>query len=292
MTPYLVDTPGVISFSGGRTSGYMLKHILDAYGGKLPDDLKVVFCNTGKERPETLDFVERCSIEWDVPIVWLEYRYEGEPIGKPDGPKRETPGKHTFTQVDYATASRNGEPFEQVIRARNMLPNVIARFCTVELKIRTSNRYVKSLGWEEYTNAIGLRADEPHRVAKLLTTNRHGKEDAIAPLAKAGSTLADIQRFWEQQPFDLHLQQHEGNCDLCFLKGQRKIQRILKDNPELVEWWAKMEAEAVQRGGNPHLAYFRKDRPPYRVQLGLAQRPTLFDEFEADELSIACHCSD
>ncbi len=273
----------------------MLWHVLQAFGGKLPDDMKVVFCNTGKERPETLDFVERCSQEWGVNVVWLEYRYAGAGIPAPAGAKRKTPGSHTFTVVNYATASRNGEPFEAVIRARNMLPNVMARFCTVELKIRTSNRYVKSLGWVDgYTNAIGLRADEPHRVAKLRTTNRHGKEEAFAPLSKAGVTLKDVTDFWAAQPFDLQLEQHEGNCDLCFLKGQGKIRRIMSDRPDLADWWVRMEAAADLRGlaVNPSVALFRKDRQRYSVQLELAQRPTLFDENEADELSIACHCTD
>lgn len=33
--PYLIEGPARIRFSGGRTSGYMLKHILDAHGGTL-----------------------------------------------------------------------------------------------------------------------------------------------------------------------------------------------------------------------------------------------------------------
>lgn len=78
--PYRLDPPAVVSFSGGRTSGYMLWHILESFGGKLPEDVRVVFCNTGKERPETLDFVERCGQRWGVPIVWLEYRYDGSAI--------------------------------------------------------------------------------------------------------------------------------------------------------------------------------------------------------------------
>ena len=36
---FRLETPGVINFSGGRTSGYMLRKILDAYDNKLPDDL-------------------------------------------------------------------------------------------------------------------------------------------------------------------------------------------------------------------------------------------------------------
>ena len=41
--PYRVPRPAVISFSGGRTSGFMLKKILDAYAGRLPGDIAVVF---------------------------------------------------------------------------------------------------------------------------------------------------------------------------------------------------------------------------------------------------------
>jgi len=291
--PYRLDTPAVVSFSGGRTSGYLLWHVLQAFGGTLPDDVKVVFCNTGKERPETLDFVERCSQRWGVPVTWLEYRYDGSAMESPSGPKRKTPGRHSFAVVDYATASRAGEPFEAVIRARNMLPNVMARFCTVELKIRTTQRYLKSLGdkWEDgWTNAIGFRADEPQRVAKLATTNRHNREEPVAPLARAGVTEADVLAWWSNQPFDLELRQHEGNCDLCFLKGQTKLRTIMRDRPDLADWWMRMET--VIEGGQSGTGRFRIDRPPYRIQLELAQRPGLFDEFEPDELSIACHCTD
>ena len=49
MNPYKIPRPALISFSGGRTSGFMLHNIIQAYGGKLPDDIHVVFANTGKE---------------------------------------------------------------------------------------------------------------------------------------------------------------------------------------------------------------------------------------------------
>ena len=61
MNPYLIDEPAVISFSGGRTSAYMLYKVLEAHGGRLPDHVVVAFSNTGKEMPQTLDFVDRCS---------------------------------------------------------------------------------------------------------------------------------------------------------------------------------------------------------------------------------------
>ena len=274
----------------------MLRLILDAHGGTLPDNVKVIFNNTGKERPETLDFVERCSQQWGVPVVWLEYTStpKTRPLVKSRNGRTESAYEHGFQIVNYTTANRTGGPMEAAITARNMLPNVMARFCTVECKIRTTDRYLRSIGWTAWTNAIGFRADEPARVAKLGTTNQHSREEPFAPLAKAGVTKADVVAFWERQPFRLALEDHEGNCDLCFLKGAGKIRRILKDRPDLADWWVRMEATADSRGPDktPGAAFFRKDRPRYSVQLELAQRPGLFDDTGDDLLEVACHCTD
>jgi 3'-phosphoadenosine 5'-phosphosulfate sulfotransferase (PAPS reductase)/FAD synthetase len=254
----------------------MLHNVLLAYGGQLPEGVKVVFCNTGKERPETLDFVERCSLQWDVPIVWLEYR-------------NEYGGCHSFAQVNYATASRKGEPFDQLIASRGCLPNSMVRFCTVELKIYTLIRYLKeALEWTKYRNAIGLRADEPKRVAKALAQSgrtviestlfgeqRHrvkghrgvpSFETPLCPLSEAGATLADVMRFWGSQAFDLNLDQHEGNCDLCFLKSTPTLTAIIRDRPDLADWWVRKEAEAADLA---RLKTFRS-RMPYSelLQIG------------------------
>lgn len=275
--PFKITGPAVVSFSGGRTSGYMLHRILAAHGGTLPEDVKVCFENTGKERKETLVFVERCSQRWGVEIVWLEYRCDE---------KR----KHTFAVVDFASASRNGEPFEAIIRSRNMLPNVMARFCTSELKMRTQMRYLRSLGWTQWENAVGLRHDELRRVAKMLGRKESACETPILPLNDAKVDLAEVSAFWKSHPFDLELRSDEGNCDLCFLKGPNKIRRLIAENPESADWWARMETliPSPRYGTLP----FRNDRPGYRVLKAQSERPSLFDTNEPDELSIACHCTD
>ena len=54
----------LVSFSGGRTSAYMLWRILHAHGGALPPDFVVAFANTGREREETLRFVHECGARW------------------------------------------------------------------------------------------------------------------------------------------------------------------------------------------------------------------------------------
>ena len=70
--PFKITQPTCISFSGGRTSAYMLWRVLQANGG-LPADTVVCFANTGKEVEATLRFVRDCAAHWQVPIHWLEY---------------------------------------------------------------------------------------------------------------------------------------------------------------------------------------------------------------------------
>lgn len=225
--PYFITGPALILFSGGRTSGYMLRHILDAHGGKLPDDVVVTFANTGKEREETLRFVHDCATHWNVKVHWLEYRG----------------GDEKFEEVGFNSASRNGEPFAALIAKKNYLPNGVTRFCTTELKIRPMRDFCKSLGWKNWTNVIGLRYDEGSRVMKALDRNEQGKEPwrNSMPMSKAKATVRDVRAFWDAQPFDLQLKSYEGNCDLCFLKSKAKLQALMRENPGMADWWVAQE---------------------------------------------------
>lgn len=300
--PFLLPRPATLGVSGGRTSGLMLRRTLDAFGGALPADVVPVFCNTGKERPETLDFVEELSQRWGVGIVWLEYRWE--------------PGRHYFERVCHRTASRNGEPFRQAIEARGFLPNPVMRFCTAELKIRTANRFVRqALGWETYHNAVGLRADEPARVAKLLrkrtvtleptlfgderkvvrAADHPPGEQALCPLAEAGVTNEDVLAFWRSQPFDLALPADPrtgrtlgGNCDLCFLKGAGTIVELMRQQDDAADWWIEME-EFVKHRDRNETKHFRADRPRY-VELKMIADGSLTEPgwLWADRGGMAC----
>lgn len=268
MNPYLLQPPALISFSGGRTSAFMLRNVLDAHGGALPDGVHVTFANTGKERTETLDFVQECSTRWGCPVEWLEYRHVG--------------GDHTYATVDYATAARDGEPFEALIRARSFLPNPVMRFCTQELKVRVMKKFMLDRGYDEWDVAIGLRADEPVRVHRASLSTARERWRNVTPLATAGVTLTDVTEFWRAQPFDLGLRQDEGNCDLCFLKGAAKLERLILERPGSVGWWDKQE---VDQGGT-----FRNDRPRYSVMLKQVQEQGRLP-FEDHEYDV-CHCTD
>lgn len=270
--PFLIDSPTCISFSGGRTSAYMLWRVLQSNGG-LPDEAVVCFANTGKEDEATLRFVDRCSREWGVPIAWVEYQEAEET-------------KDRFKVVTFETASRDGEPFEAIIRKRNYLPNPVTRFCTTELKIRPMGKYLHRIGLVDTPSEgeqcawIGIRADEQRRVAKIADKSR-------IPLAVAGVTKGDVSAFWRSQSFDLELPNMggvtmHGNCDLCYLKGGSQILSLIKEKPERAVWWAEQE-QAI--GGT-----FRSDRPSYTQMARFAEQQA--DMFDQDEEGIACFCGD
>lgn len=74
-------------------------------------------------------------------------------------------------------------------------------------------------------------------------------------------TKSDVNKFWSQQSFDLNFKSYEGNCDLCYKKGLRKLMTIVKDKPELADWWREMEQKYEMFTPQSRL---EKAKPPYR----------------------------
>ena len=282
--PYLIQGPALISFSGGRTSAYMLKQIIDAHGGTLPDDVHVCFANTGKEREETLRFVHECATRWGVRVRWLEWRKR----------KRGDPWEDGFTEVGYNSASRDGEPFAAVIADRQMLPNPVTRYCTQQLKIRTMEMFMRAQGYERWNNAVGLRWDEMHRVFKQLERNEKGSDrfTAIMPMANQATQVreADVLTWWAHQPFNLEIRGYEGNCDLCFLKSERTLLRLIRDNPGIEMWWANQEAQHEGKTRDPRMSKFNKAFTYEGLSNAVANSPMLNLDYmsEDDEFDAEC----
>lgn len=279
MNPYKIEGPALISFSGGRTSAFMLKQIIDAHGGTLPDDIYVTFANTGKEMPETLDFVQACSEHWGVKVHWLELEMADErPV-------------YRTKEVTYETASRDGKPFEALIGRRSYLPNPVARFCTAELKIRRMKDFMwKMKGYKHWDNVLGLRYDEPRRVSSSRNASDRERWGNLMPMYDAKHTVKDVLEFWQKANFDLTLpsidgQTLAGNCDLCFLKGRKTLTKLIKERPDLTTWWIAQENRIGEGTG----ATFRSDRPPYVELLKEAENPVMDDMFEDDTMSCFCH---
>ena len=253
----------IISDSGGRTSGYMTKREIDK--GLGPDDY-IVFTNTGLEREETLLFVKQQAEYWGVKIWWIEF----DSINK-------------WKEVTYETASRIGEPFTYLICDYEYLPNPTQRFCTSILKIRVMRDFMRSMGYNDWVNLIGFRKDEAHRVAN--SKGHYDRWENEFPLYRDGISKWDVNVWWGQQPFNLQLQSHEGNCDLCHMKGKKKKIDVLRRKPEIADWWLLAEEFAGAR--------FRSNYSVRDLVEG-AKQYTMFDQYDLtdDEPTIACFCGE
>ena len=295
--PYWMDSSvcRTINVSGGRSSGYMLFHILEAHQGELPDTVKCVFANTGKEREETLDFVDQMEKHWGVPITWLEYEVATEAKGGPKDPI------HRHKVVTYATASRKGEPYFNMVKHAGILPNVMMRTCTKNLKVGPIEWYVRrELKWDVHNSkrVIGFRFDEERRWGPKL----YEECQIEFPMVWARATKPDVLDFWHSQNFDLQLPDNNySNCDLCFLKGKNTLRRLIREDPSRADWWIEMEdmsAEFASRRNlyKPEQARFSKNQS-YRQLKEEALQPDLFDWHDSqddddDDGETDCSCTD
>jgi hypothetical protein len=235
-----------VSFSAGRTSGRMTNKLLEE-GYAEEFDLIFGFANTGQENEKSLVFADRCDKEWGLNLVWLEAVTHPGRLGC------------THRVVTFETASRNGEPFEQMIQKYG-IPNKAYPHCTRELKINPILSYLKSQGWKKgaYLRAIGIRADEPKRIRKDAKA-----EGIIYPLVSPfPMTKPEINEWWAAQSFDLGLEEHQGNCTWCWKKSLRKHVKLYQESPEIFQFPAQMEEKYGLAGhnvdGNPRV-FFRSN---------------------------------
>lgn len=254
--PYLIHGPALISFSGGRTSAYMLWKILQAHGGTLPDHVYVVFADTGKEHPATYRFIQDCADHWGVEIHTVAY----------------DKGEHDT-------------PFGALIAKKKFLPHPRARFCTEFLKIYPLAEFMQSRGYETWLNVVGIRSDEEHRIANI-----EKKEKTWAstfPLAFDDVTKSDVMAFWAAQNFDLDLPPGFGNCVFCFMKSRAQLIAIEQSQPGTLSWPASKEK---QIGGT-----FRSDRENYTQLMAFSRSQQFFDfgpEVLDESSTVGCGCTD
>lgn len=234
-----------ISFSGGRTSGYMTKLILDNWSDKY--DFIVTFANTGLEHPKTLEFIRNCDEKFNFNTVWLEaVVHQNERLAP------------THKIVDFNSASRDGSPFKAVIEKYG-IPNSAFPGCTRDLKLSPIKSYLKSLGIKEskIRTAIGIRTDETRRVNEKTAKSR----TLEYPLIDVWPTdKQDVLDWWEDQTFDLGIDEFEGNCLGCWKKSLKKHFMQIQRDPRVYDFHLEMEAKHRYTGPQEgHRHFFRGD---------------------------------
>ena len=220
-----------ISFSGGRTSAVMTKLIWDRH--QATHDIIITFANTGCEHEKTLDFVKQCTEAFGWPVVWLEALVNQE-AGK--GVRHRV--------VTYETASRNGEPFKDVVSKYGIF-NLGNPSCTARTKTDPMESFIRSCGWSfgkslDHSTAIGIRADEMDRMSQ------RGLHELgfIYPMVTWGVTKRKVGLEIARWGFDLQIPgDHFGNCTWCWKKSLRKHLTLAKECPEVFDFPERMERE-------------------------------------------------
>lgn len=240
----LSDKPVLfVSFSGGRTSGYMCKWLIDNMSHEYT--LIFVFMNTGQEHEETLKFVKMCDIEFGLNLIWIEaVTQHGVLKGS------------TYRIVNFDNASRHAEPFEEMI-IKYGIPNKSWPHCNRELKLNPFKQLKRDLGLRKSLTAVGIRSDEIDRMSV-----KADKEFVMYPLIKwHPTTKEDVLNWWKTQSFDLNIPEHLGNCVTCWKKSKRKLQTIALQEPERFWFNSMCESKYKYNGyGDEPRVFFRENR--------------------------------
>ena len=209
----------VVSFSGGRTSAYMSHKLIES--GEY--NLHFVFMNTGCEHERTLWFVNECDKYFGMNLTWIEaVAHPGERKGS------------THKVVNFQTASRNGEPYEDVTKKYG-ISNQTWQICTRELKSNPQRDWRKANGLGNVKTAIGIRVDEFDRMSAA-------QKDLVYPLVSPyPTTKQQVLEWWAKQPFDLDLPEHLGNCTWCWKKSYRKLALVWEEMPQAFDFPKRME---------------------------------------------------
>lgn len=190
----------IINVSGGKDSAALAIYLR----GRLPN-LEYVFCDTGKELPETYEYLDRLEAYLGQPIVYL---------------------------------TNDGRDFDHYLTLRRgFLPSPQNRWCTELLKLKSLESYI---GNDPVVSYVGLRADEDRE--GYISTKKN--VNAVFPFQEDGIRLNDVLQILESSGLGLpryYKWRSRSGCFFCFF--QRKIEWVglLENHPDLFEQASQYE---------------------------------------------------
>ncbi len=190
----------ILSLSGGKDSAALAIYMRD----RVPD-MEYIFHDTGKELPDTIDFLERIE------------GYLGKKIVKT-----------TF-----------GTTFDDLLRSKGgMLPSNHRRWCTEYMKLKPFEEYI---GDKPCINYVGIRADE-NRIGYI---SHKPNIKAVFPFIEDGIDYAGVIRILENSglglpPF-MSWGRSRSGCFFCFYQQKIEWVRMRRRYPDLYEQAKKYE---------------------------------------------------
>ena len=150
----------VVSFSGGRTSAYLCKIMIDTYGR---DNVDFIYMDTGAEHQKTYEFIRRVNNEFGLNLICLRGDFS-RPLGAGVG----------YSVVDINSLKSDLKPFKEMMNKYGV-PYIGGMFCTDRMKLKPFQKYCNdAYGKNNYETWLGIRIDEPSRylssdVVKLMS---------------------------------------------------------------------------------------------------------------------------
>jgi len=251
----------VVSFSGGRTSAYLCKLMIDTYG---KENVDFIYMDTGAEHPKTYEFIKNVNEFLNLNLICLRGDFN-QPLGK----------GHKYKVVNIASIKSDLSPFTEMVNKYGT-PSISGKWCTSRMKEETHDKYCNdTYGKGGYQTWIGIRADEPKRLTGV------GKRNDLRYMAEiTDAEKKDVLEFWAGQPFDLGVDEWLGNCVFCFKKSNLKLAAAQRDEPELYLKWLDMIDGAKER---PEQQRDSK-HVMYRNKLTLPQLIATFDGSTGEEI--------
>lgn len=268
---YSKDDKILFSFSGGLSSATLLLEFLEK-NKEIGAEILVVFANTGDEHENTLKFINDIELNYGIKIYWIE-AYVPKEKGKAPTP----------IIVDYDTASRDGKPLLDQSEKYGHCA-LTAPHCTRDLKVGIIHKFARSyFGNSDYWTFQGLRYDEQRRIN--WNTAKEKKWDY--PLSRWGVTKPYVNSKWrkhkKEQGFTLDIEEHQGNCNLCFKKSDRKLVKLIREKPCLIIFRITLELVSCT---DKHDQY-RQNRTAMDI-LELAKSGDKIDDFS--DFGLSCFC--
>lgn len=257
----------IVSFSGGRTSAYLV-HLMEERKKRENLEIEYVFMDTGAEHPKTYDFIKECVNYFGIDLTVLKIEINPT-LGE----------ANTFSQCGVDDIRWDLSRFKKMVAKYGNPYNPGGGYCTDQMKTQTFKRYVKEKArlYKFYANIdfefvswIGIRVDEKTRLKQKNNVKY------LAHISQMDKD--DIIGWWSEMPFDLETPEFSGNCAFCIKKSSSRIAIAQKESPELYYEWNEMIKNA-----NPKEREFPIDAI-YRGKLSFDGIASLYADHSIDEI--------
>lgn len=198
----------VLGLSGGKDSSALAIYMRE----RVPE-MEYVFCDTGKELPETYEFLT------------LMEAYLGKPILRLSSER----------DFDHYLSVFNG-----------YLPSSRMRWCTRLLKLKPFEGYV---GDDPVINYVGIRADEQREGYVSTKPNIR----SVFPFREDGITKADVLRILEESGVGIpkyYRWRTRSGCFFCFFQRKEEWVGLAREHPDFfneAKAYEKVDVETGER---------------------------------------------